>query len=198
MMTVMDLPFPLSPSEPSAWRHEGEAVVGVAGAHTDIYTDPGGAAPIANAPTLLGLPPAGDFQLAARVTVDFRATYDAGVLLIWAGDRHWAKFCFEFSPDAEPMVVSVVNRGTSDDSNAYTVADRTIWLRVSRIDNAYAFHASGDGSRWRLVRFFHLSDEIAAHQVGLEAQSPTGEGCTVTFDQVTFVPQRLADLRDGS
>ena len=33
---------------------------------------------------------------------------------------------------------------------------------------------------------------------GFLAQSPTGEGCKATFDEVLFVAEALADLRDGS
>ncbi|WP_208867453.1 DUF1349 domain-containing protein [Streptomyces himastatinicus] len=40
---------------------------------------------------MLGQPPAGDFQLSARVSVGFSSTFDAGVLLLWIDERHWAK-----------------------------------------------------------------------------------------------------------
>jgi regulation of enolase protein 1 (concanavalin A-like superfamily) len=151
-----------------------------------------------NAATLLGTPPAGDFQFSARITVDFHARFDAGVLLLWVDEQHWAKFCFEFSPAAQPMVVSVVTRGTSDDANAFVVPDRSVWLRVSRVDRVYAYHASTDATTWQLVRVFRLGDTVADHQIGCAAQSPTGDGCTVTFDQIGFTPQRLQELRDGS
>jgi hypothetical protein len=62
---------------------------------------------------------------------------------------------------------------------------------------AIAFHASTDGSEWRLVRHFTLgTDEAVA--VGFEAQSPTGDGCEVRFDDVRFEPRTLRELRDGS
>ncbi|MEU8233193.1 DUF1349 domain-containing protein [Actinoplanes sp. NPDC048967] len=199
------LPFPVTASPPQVWRHDHAtgSVIAAAPAHTDLYINPGGAdaadaETMLNAATLLGLPPAGDFQFSARVSVDFRAQYDAGVLLLWADERHWGKFCFEFSPASAPMVVSVVTRGVSDDANAFTVEDHVVWLRVSRIDRSYAYHASVDGATWQLVRVFHLGDDIAGHRIGFEAQSPTGDGCTVTFDRVSFEPRRLADLRDGS
>jgi regulation of enolase protein 1 (concanavalin A-like superfamily) len=170
---------------------------------SDLFIDPGAdvslnAESMLNAATLLSAAPAGDFQLSARVTVDFAATYDAGVLLLWVDERCWGKLCFEFSPDREPMVVSVVTRGVSDDANAFVVPDRSVWLRVSRIDTSYAYHASTDGQRWRMIRFFSLGDVTGRDRVGFEAQSPTGDGCVVTFEEVRFVPDRLADLRDGS
>jgi regulation of enolase protein 1 (concanavalin A-like superfamily) len=150
-----------------------------------------------NAATLLGVPPAGDFQLSARVSVDFASTFDAGVLLLWIDERHWAKLCFEYSPAGEPMVVSVVNRGVADDANAFVVDGRLVWLRVSRIDHAFAYHASFDGTTWRMIRFFTIDDPSAV-SIGFEAQSPTGDGCAVTFDDIRFTRERLGDLRDGS
>jgi regulation of enolase protein 1 (concanavalin A-like superfamily) len=178
-------------------------VVATAGPRTDIFIDPAGfttldAESMLNAATLLGAPPAGDFRLSARATVGFGATYDAGVLLLWIDERHWGKLCFEFSPAREPMIVSVVTRGVSDDANAFAVPGTSVWLRLSRIDQAYAYHASPDGTQWRMIRYFRVAESPASVKVGFEAQSPTGDGCTVTFDDIRFVPERLGDLRDGS
>ena len=205
MLDVPELPFPMTPSHPGVWRRDERsgAVVAAAPAHTDFYINPGGvdsadAESMLNAATLLGSPPDGDFQLSARVTVGFTAQYDAGVLFLWAVEQNWAKFCFEFSPAAQPMVVSVVTREFSDDANAFVVPERTVWLRVSRVDRAYAYHASTDSRTWRLVRVFSLGDSVTDHKVGFEAQSPTGDGCAVTFDEIRFTGDRLTDLRDGS
>jgi regulation of enolase protein 1 (concanavalin A-like superfamily) len=208
------VPFPLAPSPGAPWRiDEPAAAVTVSAApHSDIFVDPGGdgtlnAESMLNAATLLGVPPEGDFQLSARVSVDFAATYDAGVLLLWVDERRWGKLCFEYSPAGEPMIVSVVCRGVADDANAFVVSGRSVWLRVSRIDRAYAYHASLDGETWQMIRFFALGDGTPGGErhdgtthdrIGFEAQSPTGQGCQVTFDQIRFVPARLADLRDGS
>ncbi|MGJ7441301.1 DUF1349 domain-containing protein [Aquipuribacter sp. MA13-6] len=202
-LDVPGLPFPVTASHDGVWRRDGDAVVADAPARTDLYVNPAGedsgdAESMLNAATLLGRPPAGDYRLSARVSVGFRSQFDAGVLLLWLDRTTWAKFCFEYSPAAEPMVVSVVTRGVSDDANAFTVDARSVWLRVARVDGVYALHASTEGSRWTLVRVFSLGGAVDEHQVGLEAQSPTGEGCTVRFDQVRFDRERLADLRDGS
>jgi regulation of enolase protein 1 (concanavalin A-like superfamily) len=198
------LPFSTTPSHPEVWRLGDDAtVIADAPGHTDLYVNPGGsgstdAASLLNAATLLGLPPTGDFQLSARVSVDFAARFDAGVLLIWLDDTHWAKLCFELSPAGDPMVVSVVTLGLSDDANSFVVPERSVWLRVSRLGRVYAYHASFDGEDWALVRVFSLGDAVHEHRIGLEAQSPTGEGCTVRFEELRFVQERLVDLRDGS
>jgi len=125
---------------------------------SDFFIDPGRgttdhAESTLNAATLLGSAPEGDFQFSARVSVDFAASYDAGVLMLRVDDGRWAKLCFEFSPAGEPMVVSVVCRGVCDDANAFVVPQRSVWLRVSRIDRAYAYHAGLDGRSWQMIRF---------------------------------------------
>jgi uncharacterized protein len=199
---VPGLHFSLSPSPAEAWAIDTATatVTGTAPARSDIFIDPGSpdAEPLLNAATLLGVPPDGDFQLSARVSVEFASTFDAGVLLLWFDERHWGKLCFEYSPDGEPMIVSVVTRGVSDDANGFVVDGWTVWLRVSRIGNAFAYHASLDGETWRLIRFFAIDDAAARVSVGFEAQSPTGEGCVVTFDEIQFTRERLRELRDGS
>jgi regulation of enolase protein 1 (concanavalin A-like superfamily) len=204
-VNVPELPFPIVPSPPEAWRRDEQigAVIGDAGPHTDLYVNPGGAGSsdaesMLKAATLLGTPPASDFQLRARVTVGFGAMYDAGVLLLWVDERNWGKFCFEYLPAGKPMIVSVVTRGVSDDANAFAVAGRSVWLRVFFIDQVYAYHASTDGKTWQLVHVFSLGERLAGHRIGFEAQSPTGDGCTVTFADICFVAEPLGDLRDGS
>jgi regulation of enolase protein 1 (concanavalin A-like superfamily) len=201
-LDVPGLPFPLTPSSRGPWRLDAQtgAVSVSAGPRTDVFVDPGdpAAAPALNAPTLLGVPPGGDFQFSARVTADLASTFDAGVLLLWGDERQWGKLCFELSPAGDPMIVSVVCRGVADDANAFVVGGRSVWLRICRIDRAYAYHASTDGKTWQLVRHFLLDDLVEGHRIGFEGQSPIGDGCSVTFDEIRFVPHRLAELRDGS
>jgi uncharacterized protein len=168
----------------------------VAGPGTDLFVDPAGGPAALGAPRVVGVVE-GDFQLGARVRADLQATFDAGALVLHVADHTWVKLALERSPQGEAMIVSVVTRGVSDDANGRVVAGDTVWLRVSRIGAACALHASGDGERWELVRHFALDapDGLAA---GFLAQSPTGESCTATFDDVRFAAEPLAELRDGS
>lgn len=166
-----------------------------AGPRTDLFVDPGQTVVYVNAPRLL-FTPQGDFTLQAHVTVEFVSTYDAGVLVLYAGDGMWAKLCFEFSPQGEPMVVSVVTREYSDDANSVIVDTHSVWLRIARLGPAFAFHWSKDGKHWHFVRHFSLpgAGPIGA---GFLTQSPTGEGCTAHFKQIAFTTTRLQDLRSG-
>ena len=166
-----------------------------AGPRTDWFVDPGLGRATLDAPALVGAT-SGDFLVSARVEVEFAATFDAGVLALWRDEQTWAKLCFEYSPDREPMVVSVVTRVTSDDCNSTVVDGPAVWLRIARIGRQFAFHASNDGTLWRLVRHFALTDDEAI-EVGFASQSPLGEGCTATFSEIRFSAETLADLRSG-
>lgn len=68
-------------------------------------------------------------------------------------------------------------------------------MRIARLGGAYAFHASNDGVRWELVR--HFPFDAAEVQVGFEAQSPLGDGCTARFSEISFAARTLADVRNG-
>ncbi|HEX4788927.1 MAG TPA: DUF1349 domain-containing protein [Actinospica sp.] len=200
------LPFPLfapggkacdfAVDEDGTLRLTGEA-------GSDLFIDPSGGGDGArpDAGYLLGLPPEGDFTLTARATVPFASTFDAGVLLVHAGPERFGKLCFEFSPQRRPMAVTVVTRGSSDDSNAFVVKGHSLWLRVSRVGRTWAFHASVDGSWWDMLRYFALGEPAAQRdevQVGFLAQSPAGNGITVEFDGIAFAEGAPKDLRDGS
>jgi uncharacterized protein len=192
------LPMPLRwRRTPQSWSvPDAASLLAAAGPRTDWFVDPQRLAePKLNAPALLGRS-SGDFLLSARVRVDFAATYDAGVLVVYESDDLWAKLCFEYSPQRQPMVVSVVTRGVSDDCNSFVVDDHWVWLRVARVGPAYAFHASTDGSNWSFIRHFALQGADAP-SIGFAVQSPTGDGCSVTFEQIAYEAVRLGDLRSG-
>jgi regulation of enolase protein 1 (concanavalin A-like superfamily) len=194
------LPFALEPdgNPPPGCRVVHGVLTLTAAGGTDLFVDPAEADPaeVPDAGRFVGLPPGGDFTLAAQVSVDFRSMYDAGVLMLHAGERTWAKLCFEYSPQLRPTAVTVVTRGTSDDCNSFEVDGNTSWLRITRSGRAWAFHASIDGAWWRLLRYFALGVDLV--RVGFLAQSPTGEGCAATFDHIAFRPGAPANLRDGS
>jgi regulation of enolase protein 1 (concanavalin A-like superfamily) len=182
--------------EPVSWRADGDVLTITAGPRTDLFVDPGDGTETANAPRLVA-ELEGDFLFSARVRAELAATYDAGVLLLWVDERHWAKLCLEYSPHAVPTIVSVVTRTVSDDANAIELAGPESWLRIARLGDAFAFHASTDGEFWSLIRYFRLDapDRVRA---GFLAQSPTGEGCTAMFDRVSHAAERLRSLRSGA
>lgn len=151
-----------------------------------------------DATALMFAAPGDDFVFSARVRVDGeRTTFDAAVLALWSDPDHWAKLCFEFSPQRQAMVVSVVTDRFSDDCNSTVVVDPEVHLRIARVDGAYAFHSSRDGITWDFVRLFALPEGSGPMRVGMLAQSPTGDGCTAVFEDIRFDAATLADLRSG-
>lgn len=146
----------------------------------------------------LGFPAPETFTLSARVSVGMpRTTFDAGVLCLWVDQEHWAKLCFEYSPQGEAMVVSVVTNEYSDDCNSTVVTEGSVYLRVARVGPAWAFHSSADGAHWRFVRLFRLRVD-APVTVGFLSQAPMGDTCVARFDQIEYELTVPADLRDGS
>src|SRR4051794_15245972 len=105
-LILPSIPAPLSWGlPPVSWNIGDDGALAItAGPRTDMFVNPNGEGVTLNAPRLV-FAPAGDFMLSARVTVEFAGTYDAGVLLLYAGDSSWAKLCFEYSPQQEPMIV---------------------------------------------------------------------------------------------
>lgn len=168
-----------------------------AAANTDWFNDPLGR-PRSDRATALAFEPDGDFALSARVEVRRpRSTFDAGVLAIFSDQEHWAKLCFEFSPQGQAMVVAVVTNEYSDDCNSTVITDDAVWLRICRIGPAWAFHYSLDGMVWNFVRLFRLH-ATEPPVVGFLAQAPTGESAEATFADIRLGSRVPTDLRDGS
>jgi regulation of enolase protein 1 (concanavalin A-like superfamily) len=168
-----------------------------AGPVSDWFNNPGGTSVSSNAPVALFTPSGENFLLSAKVTVEFKYTYDAGVLFLYVKEDTWAKLCFEYSPQNEAMVVSVVTRGRSDDCNSTVIGSHTVYLRMFRQANAVAFHYSTDGQTWHFVRYFTIG-ELEDMKIGFAAQSPTGKVCTVHFSEIDFRYGSISDLRNGT
>src|SRR6266508_2908533 len=198
-MDMIDLPnIPHSLhwlNQPQEWDLSADDQLTItAPAKTDWFIDPQGAVNISSAPVLL-FPISNPCRLSARVTVNHIATYDAGVLMVYESPLAWAKLCLELSPQGLPTVVSVVTKGVSDDCNAFAVKGPA-YLRLSKLEKAYAFHFSENGIEWNLIRYFRLEDNKNA-QIGFLVQSPTGSGCTASFRDIQFEAKMLADIRSG-
>lgn len=206
-LIISSQPREFTPSEGTVWEIDGKAgrISVRAPALSDIFIDPhkGGQSTATasrhNAALLMTNPPEGDFQFGATVNVEFAAAFDAGVLFLKINETHWAKLCFEYSPDLKPMVVSVVNKGgTSDDANAFIVDGREVKLRISRKDGVFAFHATNNDESWTLVRIFAFEIDDKNLQIGFEAQSPSAGGCNVSFSACSLTDVSLEDFRNGS
>lgn len=203
----MELKLPSIPgilrwkNQPLDWQIlPDNSLVITAGANTDWFVDPAptpaGHKAKDDAPVALFTLPDKTFTLSAKISVDFAATFDAGVLQVRASDSLWAKLCFEYSPQHQPMIVSVVTRDVSDDCNSRPIDGHEIYLRITRKTDIFAFHFSQDGHYWHLVRYFTLGPLVSL-QAGFSSQSPTGSNCRTLFSEIHYRARAVKDIRSG-
>jgi uncharacterized protein len=184
-------------NNPISWQLGPEGSLAIeAGPETDWFADPSLETVKDTAPAALFATTDENFILGVRVTVPFASAFDAGVIQIRAWDAYWGKLCFEYSPQGQPMIVSVVTRGRSDDCNSTIIDGNQVYLRCARLGQAFAFHYSEDGRTWRLVRYFTLGP-LGELQAGFSSQSPTGQGCRSIFSEISYEPRLLKELRSG-
>ena len=49
-----------------------------------------------------------------------------------------------------------------------------------------------------MIRLFAIDDTSTPASMGFEVQSPTGDGCVASFEEINFSRELLRELRDGS
>lgn len=184
-------------NQPVSWNVAPDhSLTIVAGELTDWFANPAGGAVRDNAPSALFTPPDANFLLSAKVTVNFASAFDAGAIQLRISDELWAKLCFEYSPQQQPMIVSVVTRGRSDDCNSVIIEGHEVYLRMAVTPETIAFHYSLDGGYWHFVRYFTLG-KMEQVRVGFSSQSPTGQQCTAVFSKIQYQVGTLPDNRSG-
>jgi uncharacterized protein len=180
---------------PAAWHVERGAQLTIrSGKETDWFVDPFDGTVHNTAPILL-FSPSEDYVLSAKATVGFKTKWDAGALMIWADDHHWAKLSFELSPAKQPTMVTVVTRGLSDDCNSITVSGSAVYLQIAKSGPAYVFYSSTDGKNWQVLRVFSLGRSPKV-RIGFESQSPAGDGTEVVFSDIHYSTKKIMDVYD--
>ena len=169
-------------------------------AKTDWFNNPipeNGAysAPVANAPFYY-IEVEGDFVFKAKVRPNHKYVYDACALMVIKDEYTWAKAAFEASDFGTKAAVCVVTNQISDDANGCNIAQDELWLQIVRVGDVFCVHYSLDGERFDMVRLFHLPVGSSV-KVGLEAQSPSGEGGLRFFSDVTLEHRTVENLRKG-
>lgn len=181
--------------------HEGDEVVIYAPAKTDWFNNPvpeNGllSAPVANAPFFY-TEVTGDFVFRAKVRPNFKSVYDACALMVIQDERLWTKAAFEKSDFGTTAAVCVVTNGISDDANGCNIAQDEVWLQIVRVGDVFCTHYSLDGERFDMVRLFHLPVEKTV-KVGIEAQSPAGDGGLRFYSEISLENRTVKNLRAGA
>ena len=180
--------------------NEGNEVVIYAPRHTDWFNNPVPedgklSAPVANAPFFY-TEVTGDFVFRAKVRPNFRSVYDACALMVIQDETLWTKAAFEKSDFGTTAAVCVVTNGISDDANGCNIQQEEVWLQIVRVGDVFCTHYSLDGENFDMVRLFHLPVEKTV-KVGIEAQSPAGEGGLRFYSDISLENRTVANLRAG-
>lgn len=181
-------------NEPREWGFCEQGLIIQAEPGTDYFNDPTAGPVKANA-HFLYTEQDRDFTFSARVQSEMLADYDAAAMMIMVDENNWGKLCYEFTYK-KPMIVSVVTKGLSDDCNSSEVPSTGVYLRITRFADCFAFHYSLDGQWWWMIRYFNLPSP-GPIKVGVAAQSPTGEGCSVQIAQLNVLSQPIREIRSG-
>jgi len=194
---IASIPYEISwVNKPLSWSVENNIFTLKGGKGSRLFVDPQQKVIVDTAPIAL-FSPDSNFLFSCKVKTNFTSVFDAGVLMVYAGSDHWAKLCFEYSPQLKPMVVSVVTDKYSDDSNHDIIQGNEVYMRIAGMgDGAYAFHYSLDGKYWNMVRYFYLKphDNI---KIGFLSQSPRGDECESIFSDIKYSNEKLDDIRGG-
>jgi len=179
---------------------EGNEVVIYAPGHTDWFNNPipeNGvlSEPVANAPFFY-TDVTGDFVFRARVCPHFRSVYDACALMVIQDERLWTKAAFEKSDFGTTAAVCVVTNGISDDANGCNIEQDEVWLQIVRKGDVFCTHYSLDGENFFMVRLFHLPVDKTV-KVGIEAQSPAGDGGMRFYSDISLENRTVENLRAG-
>jgi len=138
----------------------------------------------------------GDFVARCAIEPAFGATYDAGGLFVCESPARWIKLEFEMTDLGHPSAVAVVTDGVSDDANGERIDAPRARFQVARRGDCWSLHYAADGGLWKMVRYFHLAMNRRV-KVGIQAQSPVGEGCRVAFTGFEVLDNTLANMRAG-
>lgn len=136
----------------------------------------------------------GDFIIRCKISPEFKALYDLGCIIVYENENKWIKFAYENSDSGHPAMVSVITDIVSDDCNGEKIYEKGVWMQIIRKGNTFSLHYSKDKVTWTLVRIFQLemNDEI---KLGISAQSPMGDSCTVDFEGLEILENTYSYIR---
>lgn len=177
---------------------EGEKLILKSNAKCDNFNDPDGKLSNNTAPVLLtDVDNTRPFTFTARITPTFNDTYDAGTMYIYQNPKLWFKFAFERDERARTRIVTVRTIETSDDNNHDVIDNASVYMKISSDVQTIAFYYSLDKENWQLVRLFK-NDYPEELWIGLSAQSPIGNGTSVTFEECSLNRNSVTDFRMGN
>ncbi len=169
--------------------------------HTDWFNNPvpeadgSLSAPVSNAPFFY-TDVEGDFSFSVKVTPNHISDYDACAIMCIEDENIWMKAAFEKTDFGTKAAVCVATNVISDDANGCNIEGPSVWLKVCRVGNIFSAHYSLDGVTYNMVRLFNLPAKKSI-KVGIEAQSPAGEGGMRLYSDMKLEMITVKNLRAG-
>ena len=143
---------------------------------------------------ILAVEAASDFTFQCKIKPEFAETYDAGAVFFYIDDSHWIKQAFEKTDLGTTSAVSVVTDEVSDDANGETIDADSIYMKMVRKKDIFGLYYSTDAEKWRMMRLFKFIT-IKSGFIGVEAQSPMGQGCTISFSEIELSEKTPQNMR---
>ena len=137
-----------------------------------------------------------DFVIKVKVKSNFESNFDAACIMVVQGNYTWIKAAFEKTDFGTAAVVSVVTDKISDNANGCNIEGDSVWLQVARVGENFAIHHSLDGETFEMARVFYLKTDKVL-KVGIETQSPTGQGGPREFSELSIERKTIGSLRGG-
>ncbi len=190
------IPYPLEViNDPVSCTVEGNSLTLSAKGKTNLFNSPSGISRVQNAPMVL-FRPQGDFTLSARVAAGLKSVYDVAALVIFQDEDTWAKYCYEYSVDKVPTMVSVVTRTYSDDCNSIPAGEYA-YMSVVKKGEEFSFFYSADNVNWKLIRHFRLQ-LLGNLKAGFAVHGSRGDGLSATFTEIKYLDKALENMRNDN
>jgi len=176
---------------------EKEKLVIRSDAKRDNFNEPDGSLSNNTAPVLLTkVDNTKPFTVISKVTPTFLETYDAGALYVYINSKRWVKYAFERDERKLTRIVTVRTIDTSDDNNHDVIDSTSVYMKISSDVKTIGYYYSLDKEKWQLVRLYK-NDYPSEIWIGLSAQSPLGNGTSVTFEDCSLTKIAVKDFRMG-
>lgn len=194
--SIKGIPYkPEIVNAPTSYVINGTEIQLSAKGKTNLFNNPNGIYRVQDAPMIL-FRPEKDFTLSAKVSGEFKSVYDVAALVVYQDENSWAKFCYEYSVEKIPTIVSVVTKTYSDDCNSMSTGS-SAYMSVVKKGEEFSFFYSEDNVNWKLIRHFRM-ELSGVLKAGFAAHGSRGDGVTAVFSEIKYRDKALENMRNDN